>query len=260
MLLFEEWGKREYPSPPLLRVEQGIEPTVTSTHACTYVVDTGKWTRVSLVGGQSSPLRQAGSSPSFPIMGFCTRFIYFLSMTCFRFFGEKLLGEWKRKLMHWMRCIHYITARYRGTGVGRLCNAYDSILTSRLICLCSKVLAIPPRNLRVAYRDHHIQIVRLKVKSGYDQLKTNCNASEPLTLQLYVLVQQRPLTKETLFYWRQKWVMKRFLMNMGMSWRESQDGDLQRNRSQMWWRTWSLILSACIVTFYQTVNELVTYS
>ena len=103
-----------------------------------------------------------------------------------------------------MRCIHYITARYRGTGVGRLCNAYDSILTSRLICLCSKVLAIPPRNLRVAYRDHHIQIVRLKVKRGYDQLKTNCNASEPLTLQLYVLVQQRPLTKETLFLLKAK--------------------------------------------------------
>lgn len=78
------------------------------------------------------------------------------------------------------------------------------IATARLICLCSKVLAIPPGNLRVAYCDHYIQMVRLKVKSGYVQLKTNCNASEPLKLQLYVLVQQRPLTKETLFLLKAK--------------------------------------------------------
>ena len=133
------------------------------------------------------------------------------------------------------------------------------IATARLICLCSNVLAIPPGNLRVAYCDHCIQMVRLKVKSGYVQLKTNCKASEPLKLQLYVLVQQRPLTKETLFYWKQKCVMERFLMKMGMSCRESQDGDLQRNRCQMWSRTWKSD-AVCVVTFYQTVDGLVTYS
>lgn len=117
MLLFEEWGKREYPSPPLLREEQGIEPTATSTHACTYVVDTGKWTRVSLVGGQASPLRQACSSPSFPIMGFCTRFIYFLSMTCFTFFRWKITRWMKMKTdaLNAMYTLYNRTLqRYRG--------------------------------------------------------------------------------------------------------------------------------------------------
>ena len=52
MLIFEERGKREYPEKNLS--EQRREPTTNST---TYSVNARILTRVTLVGGERSPLR-----------------------------------------------------------------------------------------------------------------------------------------------------------------------------------------------------------
>ena len=45
-------------------------------------------------------------------------------------------------------------------------------------------------------------------------------------------------------YWRQKYVMERFLTTMRTSCNEKMGGDLQRDRRQPWWKIWSPMLSA----------------
>ena len=45
-------------------------------------------------------------------------------------------------------------------------------------------------------------------------------------------------------YWRQKYVMERFLTTVRTSCNEKMGGDLQRGRRQSWWKIWSSMLSA----------------
>lgn len=58
----------------------------------------------------------------------------------------------------------------------------------------------------------------------------------PVGVQL--VSRQRPC------YWRQKYVMEKFLTTMKTSWNEKMSGGLQRDRRLSWWKIWGPMLSA----------------